>query len=121
MLSWNVLIKDFNKKEIIYYDIFKNGYYEELAKELKEGTNSKEEFIEEFRIKLMFQFWSRAEYETIVTSWPPYIDKEELNRLNQEDFKYRTDVNLTVARKIDVYEQLRMNWNQFIDYVWSNI
>ena len=34
MLSWNVLFKDFNKKEIVYYDIFKSGYYEELAKEI---------------------------------------------------------------------------------------
>ena len=121
MLSWNVLFEDFNKKEIAYYDIFKGGHFEKLAREIKSRVSTKEEFIEEFRIKLMSLFWARSEYEVVVTSWPPYIDKEELDRLNQEDIKYRTNVNLTVGRKIDIYDQLQMNWNQFIDYVWNNI
>ena len=121
MLSWNVLYEDFNKKEIVYYDIFKGGYFEGIARDLKEQVSSKELFAEEFRIKLMSMFWARSEYEVVVTSWPPYIDKEELDRLNQEDIKYRTDVNLTVGRKIDIFEQLKMNWQQFIDYVWNNI
>lgn len=121
MLSWNVLFEDFNKKEIIYYDIFKGGHYEEIAKRLKKLTNSKEEFTEEFKHQLRYQFWGRSEYEVVVTSWPPYIEKEELDRINQEAVKYRTNVNLTVGRKIDIYEQLKMNWQQFIDYVWNNI
>ncbi|MBQ2388948.1 MAG: hypothetical protein II305_02725 [Clostridia bacterium] len=121
MLSWNVLFEDFNKREIVTYDIFKGGHYEKIAKELKKETNSKEEFVEEFRVKLMSQFWSRSEYEVVVTSWPPYIDKEELDRLNQEDVKYRANVRLTVGKKIDIFNQLEMNWNQFIDYVWNNI
>ena len=49
------------------------------------------------------------------------ISREELDRLNQEDIKYRTNVNLTVGKKIDIYDQLQMNWQQFIDYVWNNI
>ena len=121
MLSWNVLLEDFNRKEIVLYDIFKGGHFETIAKGLKKKTSSKEEFAEEFRIKLMSRFWSRSEYEVVVTSWPPYIEKEELARLNQEDVKYRTNVNLSVGRKIDIYDQLQMNWNQFIDYVWNNI
>ena len=121
MLSWNVLIEDFNKKEIIYYDIFKNSYYIELVKELKQKAANKEEFAENFKHKLMYQYWARSEYEVVITSWPPYIDKKELERLNKEEFKYRTNVNLTVGKKIDIYEQLMMNWTQFIDYVWNNI
>ena len=31
-LSWNVLFENFNKREIIYYDIFKGGYYEQIAR-----------------------------------------------------------------------------------------
>ena len=121
MLSWNVLFEDFNKKEIVYYDIFKGGYFEEVARELKKKTGNKKVFTEKFRLKLMSQFWARSEYEVVVTSWPPYISKEELDKLKQEDVKYRTNVNLTVGRKIDIYEQLQMNWQQFIDYVWNNI
>ena len=62
MLSWNVLYEDFNKKEIVYYDIFKGGYFEGIAKDLKERVSSKELFAEEFRIKLMSMFWARSEY-----------------------------------------------------------
>lgn len=130
MLSWNVLFEDFNRKEIVLYDIFKGGHFENVAKELKKKSGSKEEFVEEFRIKLMSRFWSRSEYEVIVTSWPPYIEKEELARLNveqEEHFKkygaypYRHNVNLVVGEKIDIFKQLEMNWNQFIEYVWNNI
>lgn len=123
MLSWNVLFENFNNREIVAYDIFKGGHYEKIAKDLKKKTNSKEEFIEEFRIKLMSQFWSRSEYEVVVTSWPPYIGRKELDRLisEEKDCKYRTNVNLEVGKKIDVFKQLEMNWSQFIDYVWNNI
>lgn len=123
MLSWNVLFEDFNKREIVTYDIFEGGHYEKIAKELKKKTNSKEEFVEEFRIKLMSQFWSRSEYEVVVTSWPPYIKRRELDRLiaKEKDCKYGTNVELEVGKKIDIFNQLEMNWDQFIDYVWNNI
>ena len=122
MLSWNVLFEDFNKKEIVYYDIFKGGHFEKIAKDLKERVSSKELFAEEFRLKLMSQFWARSEYEVVVTSWPPYVTQEEIKRLSNEEIKYyRTDVNLDVRRKIDIFEQLQMNWQQFIDYVWNNV
>lgn len=35
-----------------------------------------------------YQFWSRCEYEVILTPWPP---------------------NKDVARKIDIYDQIKMN------------
>ena len=121
MLSWKVYWEDFNRKEIVVYDIFNGNYFECVAKDIKERVSSKEIFAEEFRIKLMHRFWSRSEYEVVITSWPPYIDKYELDRLNQEDPKYKTDVRLTVGKKIDILDQLELNWNQFIDYVWSNV
>ena len=36
MLSWKVIMEDFNSHKIIYYDLFKSGYWEKIAKELKE-------------------------------------------------------------------------------------
>lgn len=123
MLSWNVLLEDINKKEIVTYNIFKGGHYEKIAKEIKTTVKTKEEFAEGFRIKLMSQFWCRSEYEIVVTSWPPYINKEELDRLTAEpeDAQYKTYIKLAVGKKLDIYEQLRMNWTSFIDYVWNNI
>ena len=129
MLSWNVFYEDFNKKEIATYNIFKNGHFEQIAKELKQNASSKEEFAKNFRVKLQSRFWCRSEYEVIITSWPPYIEKKELTRLNVEQetcfrqngtYNYRQNVDLTVAKKIDIFSQLELNWDQFIDYVWSN-
>lgn len=122
MLSWNVYLEDFNRKEIVVYDIFKGKYFEGIAKDIKERVSSKELFAEEFRLKLMHRFWSRSEYEVVITSWPPYVHQEEIERLANEDVKYyRTNVNLSVGRKIDIYDQIMLNWQQFIDYVWNNI
>lgn len=130
MLSWKVYLKALNATKIIVYDVFADGYYEQKAKEYKATTSSKEEFSEAFRVCLMSQFWSRYEYEMILTSWPPYISAKELEGLNQEakNFEetyghkpFNLEVPLNVRKKIDVFEQLALNWEQFIDYVWRNV
>ena len=48
----------------------------------------------------MYYFWSKCEYEIIVTCNP------EWDRFKKE--------------KIDVYDQLQLNWNKFVDYIWEN-
>lgn len=128
-LSWNVLREDFNKGTIEYYDIFKEGHWQETIESLMRSCNSKEEFAVELRKKLMYQYWSRSEYEIVVTSWPPYIKVENIDEMKSEIERHNSEYNweqvrisptLTVAKKIDVFEQLNMNWEQFINYVWEN-
>ena len=41
--------------------------------------------------------WSKCEYEIILSPWTGRAD----------------DI------KIDIYDQIMMNWNSFVDYVWS--
>lgn len=48
----------------------------------------------------MYYFWSKCEYEVIVSAWPP---------------KNGTD------RKIDVYTQLKENWDIFRDLVFKEL
>ena len=87
-----------------------------------------EKFAEEVRKSLQYCYWSKSEYETIITSWPPYIENDELDRLNKEKEAhlekygnfYREAVELNVSYKIDIYTQIMMNWNRFIDYIWNN-
>jgi hypothetical protein len=128
-LSWKVLREDFNKGTIEYYDIFKGGHWQEIIESLMHSCKSKEEFSAELRKKLMYQYWSRSEYEVVVTSWPPYIKVENIEEMKSEVEKHNSECNweqvrisptLTVAKKIDVFEQLNMNWEQFINYVWEN-
>lgn len=125
-LTWKVLYHNINTKEIEYYDIFKGGWLEKVAREIMNTASNFEEWKESFQKKLMYQFWSRAEYEIIVTSWPSSISAEELDRMNQEiKNHYKTskliNINLSVAEKIDIYSQIMANWEPFTYYVWNFI
>ena len=72
-----------------------------LFKKMKEKASSKEEFSELLDCEMRYRFWCKCEWEIILSDWPP-SDKFQ-------------------KAKIDVYDQLRMNWDVFVDYVWSNI
>jgi hypothetical protein len=127
-LVWNV----FNERngEIFPVNIFEYNYkfIEDLLTAKKKYKDSFEEFANYIRKSLQYYYWSKSEYETIITSWPPYVEDEELNRLNSEKEKriqetgkfYRVAVNLNVGYKIDIYTQVMMNWDRFIDYIWNN-
>lgn len=127
-LVWNV----FNEQdgEILPINIFEYNYkfLEDLLIAKQKYNDNFEKFAEEVRKSLQYCYWSRSEYETIITSWPPYIESEELDRLNKEkeihlekhgNF-YREVVELNVSHKIDIYTQIMMNWDRFIDYIWNN-
>ena len=76
----------------------------------------------------MYRFWAKSEWEVIVTTWPPYVDSEEIDRLvkerknslNNGNNFYCTNVHLEHDFKLDVYTQIALNWDRFIDYVWQN-
>ena len=128
-LEWNVYTHDFNKKTIEKYNIFNQGrFVEDIKKELKKCEN-KEEFSERLRRNLFYYFGSKCEWEVVITSWVPHITMSELERLNKEREEavkkysrepYSLYVNPDVGEKIDVYEQVRLNWDIFVDYVWSH-
>ena len=127
-LVWNV----FNERngEVFPVNIFEYNYkfVEDLLKIKKKYKDNFEEFASAVRDSLQYYYWSKSEYETIITSWPPYIESEELDRLNSEKAKriqesgefYRASVNLNVGHKIDIYTQVMMNWDRFIEYIWDN-
>lgn len=127
-MEWNVFYHDLNGNGIKTYNVFyHSGFKNDVEKYLKE-YDEKEVFEEKVKRSLMYYFWSKAEWEVIVTSWPPYIDMKELDRINNERKKtveeynrepYRLYVNLDMGEKIDVYSQVMNNWQIFIDYIWS--
>ena len=120
-------MESFNKKSIEKFNIFDHGrFFEDVKKALKENQN-KEEFAKEIRKCLIYYFWSKCEYEVVITSWVPRITKDELDRLN-EDFKKSVDngyepyslcVSPEVRKKIDIYDQVMLNFDKFVDYIWS--
>lgn len=129
-LTWYIINYDFNSRKIEAVNLFEYNwvFLKSLLEAKKKYKDSFIDFAEEVRSALQHEFWSRCEYETIITSWPPHIDSEELDRLNEERNKkliegysvYRQNVNLDVSYKIDIYTQVMMNWDRFIEYVWNN-
>jgi len=101
-LEWNVLYDDFNAKKITTYNIFDHGYFLEDCKFIaSKNIEKREEFAEEIRKLLSYYFWSKCEWEIIVSEWPP-------SKRN-------------VEKKISVYDQIMINWDRFIDYLLNNI
>lgn len=128
-LVYNVFREDFNARKIVIYNIFNHSsFYEDLLKIKKKSGDDFESFSEAVKGSLMHHFWSRSEHEVVVTSWPTYVDAEEVSRLIKErderlkNYKnfYREYVNLTIGEKFDIYDQVLLNWEIFIKYLWEN-
>lgn len=128
-MVWNVFREDFNRRAIVKYNIFDHsGFAQDVKKLLKEDI-SKDEFAEQLKRSLMHCFWCKSEHKVVISSWPAYIDKEELDRINTEyeeynnkwgHYPYKINVSPDVGKKIDIYSQVMMNWEQFVEYVWIN-
>lgn len=97
LIEWYVLYSDSNVRKIVKWNIFNHGAFRrEVDKLLKENL-TKDDFSEKLRRLLMYYMWSKSEYEIIVSPW---VGRAE-------------DI------KIDIYSQVHMNWDRFVDYVWS--
>ena len=124
-------------------DLFKNSKKEQ-DKYCKENNlsglithkqaNEFKKYIENFednqlRNICQYYFWAKCEYEIVLTTWTPSIEREELLRLLNEDKEhiekwgnpaYRYTLNLSPCNKIDIFDQLQLNWQLFKKYVFEN-
>lgn len=100
MLEWNVFYYSINQHTIEKMNIFRHSGFNEAVQKLLKTETNRISFEEELRRELMYVFWSRAEYEVIISPWGFKEGCEEL--------------------KVDIYSQVMMNWSQFVDYVWDS-
>ena len=144
-IQWKVYWQDSNAHKIVEVDIIP-WIWEDLKKYKKEITKRKKQYIkenghtdgkfdydvfswfkEELRKRLQWEFWSRCEYEIILTDLFCSIDEEEIKRLIEEyskkdnQFKYWRNVNLKTERKVDIYEQLMLNYDVFAKYIYDSL
>lgn len=97
IIEWYVYYYDSNAQKIIKWNIFNHGSFKnEVDKILQEKLN-KEDFSGKLKREVMYYMWSKCEYEIILSSWIGRAD----------------DI------KIDVYDQIMMNFDRFVDYCWS--
>ena len=127
-LVWNVLKINCSTQELRIFNVFEHdSFYCNIRKLLKMNM-AKEDFAEQLKREAQYYYWSKTEWECIITS-QPHIDRKELQRIISECYLQRQNadspcrrahINLSRSDKIDVYDQLCLNWNEFVDYVWSH-
>lgn len=131
-MNWNVFRRDPNTEIIEVINVFDHfGFRESLKKLYKKRLKlTKIEFKEELRHIAMYYFWSKYEYEISLSEPFPRIKEDEIKRLIKEYETFQQDktkvnftchVDLECYKKIDIYDQLSLNWDIFADYVYSNI
>lgn len=98
-MVWNVYYHNFNKNTMAIKNIFDHGGFNKGVKEILGKHQTKEEFAEELRTELFYYFCSKAEWEIIIKPWCGGGDYE--------------------GAKIDIYGQVMLNWDVFVDYCWS--
>lgn len=107
--EWYVLVEDINDRKIVKFNVFNHygftySLFDEVFKYLKKHGNNPfntEEFDDDLkkiiRSNLMYYYWSKCEWEIIITCFPPYDKFNEL--------------------KTDVFEQVMLNYDAFFKYV----
>jgi hypothetical protein len=128
-LCYYVYIENISQRKIEKYNVLNDSIVKEIRKRTK-GISDKSVFAKIVEQILTYHYWSRAEWEIILTDWPSRISVSEISRLNQElDFyrkeynssPYSLTVNLATEEKVDVYDQVKLNWDIFINYLWENL
>ena len=106
---WKVIVGNFNSREIEFHDVFNHyGLLRDIAKASRKLTRNKEltdeqkkqAFAEELRRDMMYYYWSKCEWEIIVSHWPPRESDRDV--------------------KLDVWDQVKANWDIFLDYTWEH-
>lgn len=94
---WNVYIYNINLQKIEIYNIFNHeGFKKDVALALRVAGN-KEGFAQALQKELRYYFWSKCEWEIEIVDWLGH-QKSGL--------------------KTDVYKQVMLNFDVFVDYVW---
>ena len=100
-MEWFVYIENINARRIEKYNIFNHsGFLDDCKNALNKFSNDKESFLRVVRSSLRYYYWSKCEWEIVLSDWPP-----------SETFK---------KEKIDVYSQVVLNWDIFSEYIWEN-
>ena len=83
------------------HNIFDHRYFLEDCKEaLKKHKDDKAGFLKDVKSSLMYYYWSKCEWEILLFSWP-----------SRQDYD---------GEKIDVYDQVMLNWDIFSEYLWEH-
>ena len=129
-MQWNVFRENANTRQVEVYNIFDHTSFKHNILQEYSICPSKAIFVDKLRRELMHYFWSKCEWEVVITDWPTHITVEEIEELNDELSRYESrwhrkpyslNVDLPVQKKISVYDQVMMNWDIVVEYVWNEL
>ncbi len=101
-LVWNVYVGNFNSGRIEVHNVFDHWrLWQDLCKAAQKYKDSERPlFEEEARKTMMYYYWGKCEWEVVIDHCPHSDRRKDL--------------------KVDVYDQVRLNWGVFMDYLWEN-
>ena len=95
-MIWNVYKYNINSRQLEQFNIFNHHGFSKDFEELKSKRFDEEQFAERLNRIVMYYFRCKYEYEVLVGE---YSDRE--NR---------------VEMRVDIYDQIKLNWGAFVDY-----
>ena len=138
-LVWNVYYHNWNRDKFEKFNVFEHGRFrEDVEKICKEFKNSEDKmrFADRLRRELQYYFWSKCEWEVVITKkddriiMTPWVGRKEikLDVTDETDFDWllfhdkmiEKYINKDNGVKIDVYDQIRFCWCDFVNYCWNN-
>ena len=99
-LAWHVIKYDPNIKCFRGYNVLSPVVVEDIKKKTA-GAAGRATFADGVGRVCRYYFGSRTECEIVLEEWP-ICDNP-------------------TRRKMDIYDQLFLNWDRFIDYLWANL
>ena len=139
-MIWNTYYYNCNKRKIELFNIFNHCTFNQkimsLLNNYKFNKINKEEFTKEVKNNLIYYFWSKCEWELIISKdsdnkiylspWigsnnikEETIDITEDTLINWQEFA-NTHINKQIYKnkaKIDIYDQVNFVLDTFIDYL----
>ena len=100
-MEWNVYYYDYNSKEMHTFNVFEHYGFRKSVRNAVKESKSRDEFAEKLIKELFYYFCKKAEWEIIIAPWVGGDREKE-------------------AVKIDVYDQVMLNWDKFVDTAWYN-
>lgn len=99
-LEWYVYYYDMNSSQLKTFNIFNHrGFKNAIIEVIFKKYYSMEKFKKAVKSELMYYFWSKAEWEIVISDW---FGKQ-------------------VEKKIDVYDQVMLNWDRFIEWLYHEL
>lgn len=98
-MKWNVFYHNWNSNKIEAFNVFGHSSFKKEVMECLKKYEDRDEFAEQMRRSLFYYFCSKCEWEIVISPW--------------------VGGDKNTPEKIDVYRQVMMNWDTFLDYVWQ--